>query len=298
VPALSNYHKIAPKALFDEPLIYIPTYEHGLNIQKVHCLCIGASDVSFLDYPWHVSLSLTQHVIHSLRQHCELVALAHPGARMAHSPEDMSELDGMQLIELVNTKDMDVPFWDGALSCGRACWILSDDDIHSLNDEKIFRHWNMVYAPAPTASSVIQAMKYGHHYGIISYDGLCEDNRLNTFQISGDTLHVALRDSFNRMDFIGQGGAALHTVTHSASGKYTLQDNDTYVRVEVHNTHCVMYLNPIFRHSEETLPFERKEQPQVQMLKTWGIRIAIVVMIGLVIFAWSRRMKNVNKEIV
>ena len=63
------------------------------------------------------------------------------------------------------------------------------------------------------------------------------------------------------------------------------------MRVEVHNDHCVMYLNPVFRYNGADVPFEKKDTPEVLRFKTWSVRIVILLLMGLVILAWRRGMK-------
>lgn len=288
VPALSNYHKIAQRDLYREGLIYIPTYEHGFNLKKVHCLCIGAHERSFWEYPWHLTPHHTRQIIADLRKHCDLVALAHPGARHAHVPEDMPLLSGLQLMEVANTQGARTAFWDATLSSGQAIWFLANDDTHDLNDGEAFMRWSMIYAETPSAESVINSLRRGNHYGILSYDGDCEDNRLTSFTMQGDTLHIALRDTFNRLDFIGQEGMSLHSVARNLKGYYIVQNTDTYVRAEVHQDHCVMYLNPIIRYNGIETPFTTEISSEQDALRTWIWRVLCILFIGVVIWIWSK----------
>jgi hypothetical protein len=292
IPALSNYHKITPGDKYASPLIYIPVYEHGFNPKKIHCLCIGAKDVGYFDYPWHFSADFTRHIIYNLREHCDLVALAHPGARNAHVPEDMPSFDGLQLMEVANTQGARTQYWDAILSAGRAVWFLANDDTHAFDDGEAFMRWNMIYVDTPSSEAAIQSLKRGNHYGIFSYNRTWEDNRLTEFKVSGDTLRISLRDTFNRVDFIGQDGERRHVVGRDTTGWYLLRDSDTYIRAEIHQNNCVMYLNPVIRYDGVTPPHERIIAKSVLTSKTWLGRLVSLLMIGLILYGWVRWMKR------
>ena len=294
IPVLSNYHRIADSSLYEESVVYIPAYEHGFNLKKIHCLCIGAHETSFVEYPLHFSTNLTTHVIYNLRRHCDLVALAHPGARRAHEPDEMPALHGMQLMEVANTQGARTLYWDTMLSCGQPVWFLANDDSHDLNGREAFMRWNMIYVNTPTASEALASLKRGNHYGVSSYDGECEDNRLTEFEFHRDTLWITLRDMFNRLDFIGQDGVQLHSVSRNTTGWYLLRETDTYVRAEVHHDHCVMYLNPVVRYDGVTLPQEGMSAPGQNEVKTWVGRLLFLLLFGIVIICWRRVMRRLT----
>jgi hypothetical protein len=289
LPAISNYHKIADKSLYDASLVYLPVYEHGLNWRKVHCLCIGASRVSYLDYPIHFMKDHTIAVLQSLHPHCDLVAMAHPGARNAYVPSDMPSFSAMQLMEVGNTQGVLTSYWDAMLSAGQPVWVMANDDTHDLLDGEAFMRWNMIYAEYKTDEAVVSAMQKGDHYAVASYDGLCEENRLSRCEIINDTLFISTIDTFNRLDFIGQNGRHMHSDIKDSRAAYVLQPEDTYVRVEIHHDHCVMYLNPVIRYDGVNEPYRQKAVAKVNGLKTWiGRLIVVVVIVGIAMFWWIK----------
>lgn len=292
IPALSNYHKIADSSLYAPPLIYLPVYEHGFNVKKVHCLCIGAHEVSFWEYPWHLTLHHTRHIIADLRKHCDLVALAHPGARQAHGPEELQALTGLQLMEVANTQGARTGFWDSMLSNGQVVWFLANDDTHALHDGEAFMRWNMIYVDTPSAETAIASLRRGNHYGILSYDGACEDNRLTAFKIQADTLHISTRDTFNRIDFIGQDGVHLRSSSRDTNSYYVLRKTDTYVRAEVHQDHCVLYLNPVVRYDGSHLPYDTALTPMRDEFRTWLWRCVFLLILVSVIYTWLRLIRR------
>ncbi len=108
VAGVSNYQSIAA---FDG-VPTIPLYEHGYNINKRHQLAIGAHRVAWFDFPLWQSLHNQQFVIDRVAETADLVAIAHPYSRDAYTPEDLKQLTGYQLIEVVNGPFSFEESWD------------------------------------------------------------------------------------------------------------------------------------------------------------------------------------------
>ncbi len=292
LPLLSNYHSIAPPGVFPSEAIYIPAYEHGVNFTKVHCLCIGASRVRMPEFPWHISLYMTQYMIDRLNQNCRMIALAHPGRRNNLQPEDVALLSGYHLIELNYTHAMETGYWDAALSAGRPVWIIGTDDTHDLDHWHTFMKWTMIYAAGTDSAAVYDALTAGSHYAVVSYDGQCEDNQLRSVVIRNDTLTIALRDKFNRLDLYGQNGRLLHQVSGDSMVAYVVSTSDTYVRAEVHHDHCVMYLNPVVRVEGISPKWNSAEAPPQDSLKTWAWRGMVLILIVAGLWMWRKLMRR------
>jgi hypothetical protein len=130
VPGVSDYQWIAAQ----HGIATLPIYEHGYNITKQHQLAIGADRVEWLDFPLWQSLSQQQFVIDRVKHKTALVALAHPATRDAYTVDDVRQLAGYDLIEIVNGPFAVLDIWDAALSAGRPVWALANDDTHDLLD--------------------------------------------------------------------------------------------------------------------------------------------------------------------
>ncbi|NOX84637.1 MAG: hypothetical protein GXO86_01530, partial [Chlorobi bacterium] len=85
--ATSDYQKINLYGS-DKPS-FIPTYEHGYNLFKVHQVCIGAKHILWIDHVLFQTLSMKQWIIDQLNKDCEIVALAHPKLRDGYMPDEM-----------------------------------------------------------------------------------------------------------------------------------------------------------------------------------------------------------------
>ncbi len=271
---ISNYHSIS--TYFDTSSLYIPVYEHGLNLLKVHNLPLGAREVLFPAFPLHLSLHQTQQMLNRTARISELNALCHPTMSWI-SPRKMDRLTGYSLLEVGNTLGMSLEHWDTALSAGRLVWILSNDDTHDLVREPTFIKWNMIYAEERSAEAAITAMQRGAHYGVESYRGDCENTVLRKCEIRTDSLFIEMNDRVNRIDLYGQGGIMLKSAVRQPSIAYALAPTDTYVRAEIHMDECVYYLNPVVRTESAMPPVASSISAEVDQLSTWGIRLLLVV---------------------
>jgi len=129
---LSNYMQI--DATHSGDPLYIPVYEHGYNIKKVHQLALGARTIVWRDYVFPQNLSQKQHIIDMLKKHSQVVALCHPGVRSGYPLEDLMYLSGYDLMEVQNCHEIYAEEWDAALSSGHQVWLIAGDDAHSVNN--------------------------------------------------------------------------------------------------------------------------------------------------------------------
>ncbi|MEJ2217622.1 MAG: hypothetical protein P8099_13515 [Gemmatimonadota bacterium] len=83
IAAVSNYQSIYGAGRQDP--VFIPVYEHGYNIRKVHELVIGAKRVTWLDFPLDQDLSDKQFMLDRLDAAGGIVAIAHPWLRNGYT---------------------------------------------------------------------------------------------------------------------------------------------------------------------------------------------------------------------
>ena len=293
VIGISNYHSISD--FMRESPLYIPLYEHGINIFKVHNLVVGAKAVGLPGFPLHFSLHQTQQMLQRTSRLGELNVLAHP--TMSKLPvAALSKLSGYNLLEVGNTLGMSTAHWDAALSAGKPIWILSNDDTHDLLKEPTFIKWNIIFPEEKNAASVINALKRGQHYGVESYETDCEDYDLLECRIYDDTLIVAMSHSVNRIDLIGQNGVQQATFTGTDRIKYALKVEDTYIRVEVHMDHCVYYLNPILRVPYSDNTFDLSLYPHSNAYITWVLRFTVLICLILSVWMTFRLAIKITKR--
>ena len=73
---------------------------------------IGAHSVEWFDFLLWQSLSHEQYIIDRVKAKTDLVALAHPATRDAYTPDDLQQLTGYDLIEVVNGPFAGEDVWD------------------------------------------------------------------------------------------------------------------------------------------------------------------------------------------
>jgi hypothetical protein len=285
VPGVSDYQRIAA----NHGVATIPVYEHGYNITKQHQLAIGAHDVEWLDFLLWQSRSHQQYVIDRVRRKSDLIALAHPATRDAYTTEDLQQLTGYDLIEIVNGPFAAVDVWDSALSAGRAVWAVADDDTHDLEDvRRTAAAWTMVGAPTAETGDVVDALRAGRSYAVQRTGAIeaAHVTTLNRLELDGHQMRVHLDGAASNITFIGQNGVARKTVPATHSAEYTFAEHDTYVRTVIQSPQTVLYLNPVIRYDGKSMP---KPAASVDATATWTMRGSIGVALGLLVFAARRR---------
>lgn len=261
---ISDYQHI--NRSLDTMSSFIPVYEHGYNINRVHQLPINAKRVSYLDYPLFQKTNHKQHIINTLRKQSDFVALAHPHLDSGYKVSDIKNLSNYQAIEILNTlayyrNAMDL--WDVALSSGKYIVAVGDDDTHNLDKRREFGYrFNSVGTSSKDGDVLLGEIKKGNHF-IVSIHRNSKDDlkrkkkklenverRIKNFTVSGDTISLAVTDSVFYMAFIGDNGKMLKKSEGTLATSYIMQPEDSYVRAEAHfRDHANIFLNPVVRYS-------------------------------------------------
>jgi len=280
VAGVSNYGSIAAFHGVDT----IPLYEHGYNVLKGHQLASGARRVVWLDFPLWQTLNQKQYIINRVGSAAELVSINHPNT--AYADDDMRNLTGYQLMEIVNGPFPVEDLWDTALSTGHVVWALANDDAHDVtNLRRTFIAWNMIDAPSASAADIISALRGGRTYAV-SLVGNNADAALRSVDVSGDTVTIASTGVPATYLFVGQDGAVRGTANQVMQATYTLTAKDTYVRTVIRTPNMVMYVNPIIRYNGVELP---SAAAAVNETMTWLHRALVLAITAAVIFLLWRR---------
>lgn len=251
VVGLSDYHKINSDEKNEEN-IFIPIYEHGINLQKSHYLAINAKRVSFFDVLLFHSNHTRQFLINHLSGFSDIVCVAHPGIRDGHSPTSLQLLSNYSHLELINGSKVARVHWDSALSAGRPVWALSNDDIHQLQEKKFAKSWTAVLASEKTPEAIIDALKVGSSFAVLENDRI-EKGEINLipipteFSIDKSELHIKFQEPVESISLIGQSGKVKLRLRGEKEVFYVIQDEDTYIRAEFKNSGAEVFSNPIFR---------------------------------------------------
>jgi hypothetical protein len=287
VAGVSNYQSIAA---FDG-VPTLPLYEHGYNINKRHQLAIGAHRVAWFDFPLWQSLNNQQFVIDQVAETADLVALAHPYTRDAYTPDDLKQLTGYQLIEVVNGPFSFEESWDAALSAGRPVWGLGNDDTHDLTDpRRTAMAWTMINAPSPSLGDVVEALRAGRAYSVSRTNEAASatETQLGDVTFSDGTLRVACVGEPSTFIFVGQNGAVRKTVKKALDAAYTFDTDDTYIRTVIRSPRTAIFLNPVLR--SEGAP-TLAPVARVDVAGTWLMRGGVLFVGATLVLVYRERRK-------
>ncbi|MGE0449808.1 MAG: hypothetical protein AB7Q29_09520 [Vicinamibacterales bacterium] len=279
VPGISNYQAIT--RLGSSPTV--PLYEHGYNVGKHHQLAIGAREVDWFDFPLWQSIHHLQYVIDRVARKSELVGLNHPNSRDAYGNQALRVLTGYQLIEVANGPFTAEELWDEALSSGHPVWGMANDDSHDLEDlERRAVGWTMINAPTPSRDDILPALKMGRSYAVLRTGAIDAGGitRLESVEVHGDTLRVAIAGAPAHIAFVGQGGSIRKRVKDALHAEYTLSGGDTYVRTVITSPQTVLYLNPVIRWDGQHLT---PPAATVDFAWTWTFRGALALCCALAV---------------
>ncbi len=291
---------------------YIPGYEHGYNIFKIHQLCLGAEKVRRMDYFFFQNLSMKQHTINKLSEQNRLVVLAHPSfVKGGYNVEDMKYLSNYRLMEVLNGFCLSPEHWDMALSNGHRVYLIANDDTHDALDYRdVACRFTMINADENTADALIDALVSGNAVGVdfkkIRPEAL-PDKRdrlerdlpyLTKAQLVDTVFSVRADRMIAKVHFIGQGGVVLKEVKYVNEATYDIKPEDRYVRTVLYFTDgTALYLNPITRHDSSDM--EEVRLDKISYIKTALLWLVYCLVIFLIIaFISTRRRKNRNKNVI
>lgn len=305
---ISNYNTITDYG--KENPTYVPGYEHGYGIFKIHQLGLGARKVRHLDYPLWQTLSMKQHTLNKIGQKAELAIPAHPSfVEKGYHPEDFKYLSNYKLLEVLNGYRKSPAHWDSALSNGHLVYLIGGDDAHNMtNVNDPANRFTMINSPVNEGKALLAALVAGKAVGVaFPMDPTYTESiphKIERFKanlpyltkadLCGDTLRVAATKPIQKADFFGQEGKLLHSESDISEACYIIQAEDQYVRtVLTFADGTELWLNPITRHESK----DQLYHPQLDHLNYWktGLLWAIYIsIIGLICRGYIRRKKTAN----
>ncbi len=284
---------------------FIPAYEHGYGIFKIHQLCIGAEKVRYLDYFVFQNLSMKQHTLNRLEKQTRLAIIAHPSfVKKGYLVDDMKYLSNYKLMEVLNGFRISTAHWDTALSNGHLVYLIGNDDSHDVTDiTDVATRFTMINAGKNEAEQLLQSLENGNAVGVdfpVKYDETLEQkvNRLKNnlpyitqVELRDDTLLISASKPFSKIKFIGDEGKILNEQKNKNTASYIIQPEDNYVRTELKfKDGTTLYLNPITRHESEIVDKQRLDN--INWIKTvilWGIYIFVI---GMIVFKVTKSLSR------
>lgn len=292
---LSDYNKIN---YYDSANpSYIPAYEHGYGIFKIHQLCIGAEKVRRLDFFAFQNLNMKQHTLNRLEKQTRLAIPAHPSfVKKGYLVEDMKYLSNYKLMEVLNGFRISTVHWDTALSNGHLVYLIGNDDSHDVTDvTDVATRFTMINSPENEAEQLLTSLENGNAYAVdfpIDRKETLEQKikrlkknlpYITQVELKGDTLLIAADKNISKIRFIGQNGKELDTQKNIKTACYVIQPEDNYVRTELRfKDGTTLYLNPITRHDNNNIVKQRLDHinyPKTIIL--WTIYSIILGFIAL-----------------
>jgi hypothetical protein len=270
----------------------LPLYEHGYNVNKRHQLAIGAHAVEWFDFPLWQSPSNQQFVIDRVKAKADLVALAHP-SRDSYSADDLRQLTGYDLLEVVNGPFVMEEAWDAALSSGHLVWGLANDDTHDITDrQRNGVAWNMIGADSASTADIVQALKAGRTYAVMktAEDPSLPDPPVPGVHFNNGTLTVTSTEP-STFWFIGQNGTVRNSVNQTTQAIYTFANEDTYIRTVIRSPRTAIFVNPVVRYDGRQVAVLKATQDTAN---TWLWRISYAGITGaaLAIVFMKRRSRQ------
>lgn len=301
---ISDYNKIN-KYDYENPS-FIPAYEHGYGIFKIHQLCIGAEKVRKLDYFAFQNLSMKQHTLNRLEKQTRLAIPAHPSfVKKGYLVDDMKYLSNYKLMEVLNGFRISTAHWDTALSNGHLVYLIGNDDSHNVTDiTDVATRFTMINAPENEADQLLFALEKGNAVGVdfpIKRDETLEQKikrlrnnlpYITQVELKVDTLLIVASKPIYKVKFIGQEGKELADAKAEAKSVfYVIQPEDNYVRTELKfKDGTTLYLNPITRHESSDIVKQRLDH--INWFKTIMLWCIYALIIGFVVSGIAKLLRN------
>lgn len=305
VAGVSNYHCIED-SINSNSVIYIPVYEHGINIKKSHLLGIDADKPSYFDFPLWQNTSQKQQIINDVRNNNGLVTIAHPKFVNGHSLEDMAQLTNYQFVEVLNHYRISDEYWDAALTAGRLVYGIGNDDTHDINNEPTFRMWTEVFADTPTKDGILDALGKGKSYMVHAPDSK-NNLKLQSIVIHDDTVSVVAwgpvldikvysenhklvdstyfpKERLKRIDRLPE---------YLCEFNFIFKRDYPYARIVINGLNSTIYLNPIVRSVNGKTSGVERLVPELNALHTWFYRLCVLLIEGfiviLLLYIWRKK---------
>ncbi len=276
----ANHQALTPHP-YDSAL-YIGSYEHGYNLFKFHLIPFGAEKVRKFDHLLPLLRSQKQFMIDLLSEDSDMVQFNHPNRTNSVNTKTMQSLTGYRLIEAdAGFQEHDygrgthLKHWDEALSAGRYCHNIINDDNHNPHRlSRIARRCSWINTPSAAYEDIREQLLAGNFYSTRIPDYGNGDKEIKIAEnlslpgisdigMRGDTIFMQLSEPAERIDIISQGGSIIDSCLNTAYAQYTMQPENTYIRLTAHyEDGYTIYTNAFARYQEGTeSPFVVFEHP-------------------------------------
>ena len=289
IVTFSNHNRLTTHPTDAE--LQVNLYEHGYNLLKFHKLAFGAKEVMVFDHLLPFLASQKQFQIERLSKGADIVQLNHPLRTPTLSKSQLQKLSGYRLIELDSGKSTDNDYWDAALSAGRYCFGVANDDLHYPDiSNKIAVRCNFLCTPSAKYEDILATLNKGCFYSMRIPDYGNGDWRVKREQntllpyianigLKDSVVYVRFSEPATKVEVTGQDRQELLSCTNCDSVAYFMRGVDPYVRVTAYFPDGeVIYTNPFARYdsSVASTPFS-DAKPQVNLFLTIMFNLLLLI---------------------
>ena len=257
-------------------------YEHGYNLFKYHKLVFGATDVWHFDHLLPIFASQKQFQIEQLAKDADMVQINHPLRTPTLYKKQIEYLSGYKLVELDSGKSTENSYWDSALSAGRYCFGVANDDLHYPDRSyRIARRCNFLCTPSARYKDILNTLNEGCFYSMripdygdgdwsIKYARNKALPYIKSIGLQDSVVFIKLSEPASFIKMIGQEHTTLAEYADCDSATYTMKLSDSYVRITAYFSEGeVIYTNPFARYdaSVQATPYNELS-PEVNILLT------------------------------
>lgn len=305
IVGFSNHQALTPHPV--DTSLGINVYEHGYNILKFHLNPYGVEKVRKFDHILPILRSQKQFMIDLLSKDGDFVQFNHPDRTLGIDRKTMQSLTGYTLIEGDSgfqegdrQAGTSLKHWDEALSAGRYCHNIANDDNHNSKAHgSIARRCSWINTPTPYWRDVREALLKGDFYSMRVPDFGKGDTaikreynlrlpRITSIGLRGDTVFMELSARASIIKAITYEGRTADSVTDSGCINYVMKESDPYIRLTAwFDDGTVIYSNAFARYSEGNSPFRVFPHP-VDIPVTVLFNLALFCIAALCIFCIYR----------
>ena len=269
IVTFSNHNKLTAHPRGKE--LQVDLYEHGYNLFKYHKLVFGAEKVWHFDHLLPMFASQKQFQIEQLNADADIIQLNHPLRTPTLPNSQLEKLSGYKLIELDSGKSTENEYWDKALSAGKYCFGVANDDLHYPDRTyKIACRCNFLSTPSAKYDDILKTLNDGCFYSmrIPDYgngDWSIKHARNKTLPyiksigLQDSVIFINLSESASCIKMVGQDHTILAEYADCDSATYTMKISDPYARIIAYFPDGeVIYTNPFARYDakSQTSPFD------------------------------------------
>jgi hypothetical protein len=181
--------------------------------------------------------------------------------------------------------------WDVALSNGHRAWLMANDDAHSVKSLRhVQRSVTFVNTSESTGNAVLESLARGAAFGVQfprmedpTIEKILQASAKVSFPVSiginEDSLLIRWGQTMEKIEFIGNHGNLLKTVTDNDFAYCLISQEETYLRIKLTCSDGYVYLiNPIIRNISGNMP-ELQILYSVDVWETLSKRAIIILLL-------------------